>query len=686
MRKSTWRARLSGVLAAVFLVGLLPTVTLAADNDPITRAGLAEKIYTNDSLKMLIVDDTTEAGFNDIDNCTEDQKNAINALANAGIISGTSADTFSPSKTVTRAEVAVVLWRATGCKSNETASTVVFDDVHIGDWYAPAIQALSAAGIITGTQDEKFNPTETITEQQVSTLISRYASSGMNRWQTGTTRLEMLMETYEKYKDSPVLQAKAEAGSEIDYADISDCTPEQKTAIQFFTKAGIVQGYNETPAAFHPYAAASSVQIAVFLMNCARASGAASRSVTSLSNLMPLAASDTATQAFDFLEAQGLTISDGVKDNPNAPGLTTNLSAWADAVAPEKPTFSPASQAFTGTLSAIISAGEHTGSDGTKIYYTTDGTGPTTSGTLYNGAISITATTTIKAIAVKNNLVSEEASATYTLQGSTVVLTPDPTPDMGDSSGDSEPSYAPSINAGSGGTVRTSPRTPSAGDTVILTVTPNPGYELSELIVTSRSGAVGVTDNGDGTHTYQQPAGRVTITVRFREEAGPRPFADVPEDYWANDAIRWAMESGYMSGTLESIFTPEGAVTRQQVWMILARFSGSSPADMAQAAAWAMESGISDGTTPGGAVSRQQLAAMLYRYAQNQGQGFTGAWTFPLDYPDAEAVSEYAYEPLCWMTMNGIITGTTQGMLNPRDGATRAQFAVMLQRFAQALG
>ena len=270
MRKSTWRARLSGVLASVFLVGLLPTVILAADNDPITRAGLAEKIYANDSLKMLIGDDTTEAGFNDIDNCTEDQKKAINALANAGIISGTSADTFSPSKTVTRAEVAVVLWRATGCKSNETASTVVFDDVHIGDWYAPAIQALSAAGIITGTQDEKFNPTETITEQQVSTLISRYASSGMNRWQTGTTRLEMLMETYEKYKDSPVLQAKAEAGSEIDYADISDCTPEQKTAIQFFTKAGIVQGYNETPAAFHPYAAASSVQIAVFLKMCIR--------------------------------------------------------------------------------------------------------------------------------------------------------------------------------------------------------------------------------------------------------------------------------------------------------------------------------------------------------------------------------------------------------------------------------
>lgn len=59
---------------------------------------------------------------------------------------------------------------------------------------------------------------------------------------------------------------------------------------------------------------------------------------------------------------------------------------------------------------------------------------------------------------------------------------------------------------------------------MILTVTPNPGYELSELIVTSRSGAVEVTDNGDGTHTYQQPAGRVTITVRFREEAGPRPF------------------------------------------------------------------------------------------------------------------------------------------------------------------
>ena len=162
-------------------------------------------------------------------------------------------------------------------------------------------------------------------------------------------------------------------------------------------------------------------------------------------------------------------------------------------------------------------------------------------------------------------------------------------------------------------------------------------------------------------------------------------FTDVPETFWAYEAISWANENGYMNGTSDTTFTPNGSVSRQQVWMILARLSGAAPADMTAAREWAVENDISDGSNPGGAVTRQQLAALLYRYAQSQGKGFTGEWAFQLDYPDADQVGEYAYEALCWMTMNEIIGGTAQGTLNPGGTATRAQLAVILDRFCGVL-
>ena len=96
---------------------------------------------------------------------------------------------------------------------------------------------------------------------------------------------------------------------------------------------------------------------------------------------------------------------------------------------------------------------------------------------------------------------------------------------------------------------------------------------------------------------------------------------------------------------------------------------------------WAVENGISDGTAMDQAITREQLAVMLYRYAQSQGMGFTGAWMFPLDYTDAGSVSDYAYEAMCWLTMKGVITGV-DNILAPQDTATRAQVAAMLQRLA----
>lgn len=114
--------------------------------------------------------------------------------------------------------------------------------------------------------------------------------------------------------------------------------------------------------------------------------------------------------------------------------------------------------------------------------------------------------------------------------------------------------------------------------------------------------------------------------------------------------------------------------------MILARLSGKSPANMAEARTWAMDNGISDGTNPGAAVTRQQLVALLYRFAELRNYA-NGQRADLSAYPDAGSVAGYAVEPLQWSVANGIVGGTSAGTLNPAGTATRAQFAVILYRF-----
>ena len=211
-------------------------------------------------------------------------------------------------------------------------------------------------------------------------------------------------------------------------------------------------------------------------------------------------------------------------------------------------------------------------------------------------------------------------------------------PSTGNSGGSSSaPSYSPVLDVSDGGTVKVNPRTPEEGDEVTITVDPGTGYEVDEVTVTDRNGRdVSVTAGRNNTYTFEHPRGRVTISITFVREGATAFFADVPETYWAYDEIAWAYDNGYVNGTSATIFAPGTSISRQQVWMILARLSDANPANMAEARQWAIDNGISDGTNPDSAVTRQQLAALLYRFAQMNGQGFTGAWAFQLDYPDAD--------------------------------------------------
>jgi len=115
----------------------------------------------------------------------------------------------------------------------------------------------------------------------------------------------------------------------------------------------------------------------------------------------------------------------------------------------------------------------------------------------------------------------------------------------------------------------------------------------------------------------------------------------------------------------------------------------SAGSELADAAAWGVAHGVTEGCgdgtfRPGEPVTREQMAVMLYRYAQSLDMGYTGLWMFPLEYPDAAQISDWADEAMHWMVQNRIIMGTTEG-LEPRSGATMPQCYAILDRFADLL-
>ena len=168
------------------------------------------------------------------------------------------------------------------------------------------------------------------------------------------------------------------------------------------------------------------------------------------------------------------------------------------------------------------------------------------------------------------------------------------------------------------------------------------------------------------------------------EKPAAPDFADVPEDYWAKNAIDWAAEQGYVNGTSDTGFSPESNISRQQIWMILSRVNGVGAETMEEAAKWVEEQGISDGSNPGQAVTRQQLVTLLYRYAVLMGYDVSvGEDTNILSYDDASSVSEYAIPAFQWACGAGVVNGTSNRTLSPLGTASRAQFAVMLQRFCE---
>ena len=275
------------------------------------------------------------------------------------------------------------------------------------------------------------------------------------------------------------------------------------------------------------------------------------------------------------------------------------------------------------------------------------------------------------------------------------------------SSGGGPTTYAVTAPDVENGTVRVSPSRASRGTTVTITVTPDEGYELESLtVLDSRDNEIALTDKGDGKYTFTMPSGRVTVEASFAEIAPePLPFGDVDDGDWFADAVRFVYENGMMNGVSETDFAPHAATSRSMIVTILYRLEGEPVVDYAmdftdvagdayyaEAVRWAASEGIVGGYGGGlfgsdDAVTREQLAVILYRYAVYKGYDVSiGEDTNILSYADFADLSEYAIPAMQWACGAGIVNGTSESTLTPQGEATRAQVAAMLMRFVEAIG
>ena len=254
------------------------------------------------------------------------------------------------------------------------------------------------------------------------------------------------------------------------------------------------------------------------------------------------------------------------------------------------------------------------------------------------------------------------------------------------SSGSSKPSYSVTTpGTTENGSVTVSPKNATKGSTVTVTVKPDDGYQLDKLTVAdTKGGTISVTDKGNGKYTFTMPASKVTITptfVKIAEQPTEKAFVDVAKSDWFADAVAYVTEKGLMNGTGSDTFSPNASTTRGMLMTVLARYAGEDTTGGSpwyqKGMNWAKANGVSDGTNPEVNITREQLVTMLYRYAGSpKADGKLDSFS------DAASVSSYAVNAMQWAVANGIVNGSN-GKLNPKNNATRAEVAAILMRFCE---
>ena len=266
----------------------------------------------------------------------------------------------------------------------------------------------------------------------------------------------------------------------------------------------------------------------------------------------------------------------------------------------------------------------------------------------------------------------------------------------------SEGDFSVKINEAKNGTIVSSKSKADKDEFVSLTVKPAAGYELGELeVVDKDANPIELDSDSDNEFIFQMPESDVVVTAAFsKKEAKPetKGFIDVPSGSWYEEAVNYVAEKGYLDGVGNNRFNPKGAVTRGQLCTILYAMEGKPTVTAGSvfpdvgvskyyydpirwAATKGMVAGYTDGTfKPDVFVSRQQLAAVLYKYTVYKGFDVSVSADIT-KFADYSSISNYAVSPLRWAVSHKIMSGTNTNRLEPQSAATRAEFAVMLKAY-----
>lgn len=258
------------------------------------------------------------------------------------------------------------------------------------------------------------------------------------------------------------------------------------------------------------------------------------------------------------------------------------------------------------------------------------------------------------------------------------------------------------VTSGDHGSAKVSSRYAEKGDWVYITAYPDDGYEVADVTVVDRLGkSVKVTELSSDYFLFTMPGTSVDVKVTFRE-VDYGYFYDVSRGDWYYEAVRYVYEKGIMEGTSAHYFSPNADLSRGMLATILYRLEGSpnvssyssfnDVADTsyyAKAIAWAERNGIVNGVTterfePDTAVTREQMAAILCRYADYKGHDTSVSYDYLATFGDSGSSHVYARPALNWAVAHRIINGQGSSVLAPRATATRAEVAQVLMNYLEA--
>ena len=259
--------------------------------------------------------------------------------------------------------------------------------------------------------------------------------------------------------------------------------------------------------------------------------------------------------------------------------------------------------------------------------------------------------------------------------------------------------YPITVKSAKNGDVTASHKTASKGTTITLTVDPDKGYVLDTLTVLDGNDKEIKLTEKNGKYTFTMPASKVTVEAAFKASAptGKHPFTDVPAGAYYEDAVVWAVGKNITTGMSATTFDPNGSCTRAQIVTFLWRAAGSpepktmkgfddvaSNAYYAKAVAWAVENGITTGTSaskfsPNDPCTRTQAVTFLFRYAAANGMEAVTMQELLSGYADAASVPSYAVSAMNWALAAGILQGDGVKLM-PNATCTRAQIVTFLYR------